>query len=62
VPLAPYFVLRSTGAALVVSVLTTLLALLVFGYVKGTFPQRLADGIRWGVGGGGCVRDAKLIA
>jgi vacuolar iron transporter family protein len=37
VPLAPYFVLRSTGTALVVSILTTLLALLVFGYVKGTF-------------------------
>jgi VIT1/CCC1 family predicted Fe2+/Mn2+ transporter len=37
VPLAPYFVLRSTGTALVVSILATLLALLGFGYVKGTF-------------------------
>ena len=36
-PLAPYFVLRSTGTALVVSILTTVLALLVFGYVKGRF-------------------------
>ena len=37
VPLAPYFVLRSMRAALAVSVLVTVLALLVFGYVKGTF-------------------------
>jgi vacuolar iron transporter family protein len=37
VPLAPYFVVRSTGTALVISVFATLLALLVFGYVKGTF-------------------------
>jgi VIT1/CCC1 family predicted Fe2+/Mn2+ transporter len=37
VPLAPYFVLRSTGTALIVSIVATLLALLIFGYVKGTF-------------------------
>lgn len=37
VPLSPYFVVRSMGTALVVSILVTLLALLVFGYVKGTF-------------------------
>ena len=37
VPLTPYFVVRSMGTALVVSILVTLLALLVFGYVKGTF-------------------------
>lgn len=36
-PLATYFVFRRTGTALVVSILATLLALLVFGYVKGTF-------------------------
>ena len=37
VPLAPYFVLRSVHHALVGSVVVTLLALLVFGYVKGRF-------------------------
>ena len=37
IPLAPYFVLRSIHSALIVSVIVTLLALLVFGYVKGRF-------------------------
>ena len=37
VPLAPYFFLRSIHSALIASVIVTLLALLVFGYVKGRF-------------------------
>jgi VIT1/CCC1 family predicted Fe2+/Mn2+ transporter len=37
VPLAPYFFFRSVHYALVGSVIVTLLALLVFGYVKGRF-------------------------
>jgi VIT1/CCC1 family predicted Fe2+/Mn2+ transporter len=37
IPLAPYFFLRSVHSALVVSVIVTLLALLVFGYIKGRF-------------------------
>jgi VIT1/CCC1 family predicted Fe2+/Mn2+ transporter len=37
IPLAPYFVLRSVHSALIGSVVVTLLALLVFGYVKGRF-------------------------
>jgi VIT1/CCC1 family predicted Fe2+/Mn2+ transporter len=37
IPLAPYFVLPSVHAGLVGSVVVTLLALLVFGYVKGRF-------------------------
>jgi hypothetical protein len=37
VPLAPYFFLRAVHYALVGSVVVTLLALLVFGYVKGRF-------------------------
>ena len=37
VPLAPYFFLRSVHHALVGSVIVTLLALPVFGYVKGRF-------------------------
>ena len=37
VPLAPYFFIRSVHTALLASVGVTLLALLVFGYVKGRF-------------------------
>ena len=37
VPLAPYFFFRSIHSALIGSVVVTLLALLVFGYVKGQF-------------------------
>jgi len=37
VPLAPYFFFRSVHSALVGSVIVTLLALLVFGYIKGMF-------------------------
>jgi VIT1/CCC1 family predicted Fe2+/Mn2+ transporter len=37
VPLAPYFFVRSVHHAMVGSVIVTLLALLVFGYVKGRF-------------------------
>ena len=37
VPLAPYFFFRSVHSALVGSVVVTLLALLMFGYIKGRF-------------------------
>ncbi len=37
VPLSPYFILSSVHTALFASVIVTLLALLVFGYVKGRF-------------------------
>jgi VIT1/CCC1 family predicted Fe2+/Mn2+ transporter len=37
VPLAPYFIFRSMGAALRGSIFITLIALLVFGYVKGRY-------------------------
>jgi VIT1/CCC1 family predicted Fe2+/Mn2+ transporter len=37
VPLAPYFAVRSVRHALIGSVIVTLLALLIFGYVKGSF-------------------------
>src|SRR5271166_2976762 len=37
VPLAPYFYFRSVHYALVGSVIVTLMALLVFGYIKGRF-------------------------
>jgi VIT1/CCC1 family predicted Fe2+/Mn2+ transporter len=37
VPLAPYFILHSVHSALIGSVVVTLLALFVFGYIKGRF-------------------------
>ena len=37
VPLAPYFFFRSVHTALIGSVIVTLLALLIFGYIKGRF-------------------------
>jgi predicted membrane protein (TIGR00267 family) len=37
VPLSPYFIFPSVHSALIGSVVVTLLALLVFGYVKGRF-------------------------
>jgi VIT1/CCC1 family predicted Fe2+/Mn2+ transporter len=37
VPLAPYFFFGSVHYALVGSVMMTLLALLIFGYIKGRF-------------------------
>ena len=37
VPLAPYFFFRSINTALIGSVVVTLMALLVFGYIKGRF-------------------------
>jgi VIT1/CCC1 family predicted Fe2+/Mn2+ transporter len=37
VPLAPYFFFRSIQTALIGSVIVTLLALLIFGYIKGRF-------------------------
>lgn len=37
VPLAPYFFFSSAHTALIGSVVVTLLALLVFGYIKGRF-------------------------
>jgi VIT1/CCC1 family predicted Fe2+/Mn2+ transporter len=40
VPLAPYFFTKAPATGLVVSIAVTLLALLVFGYIKGTFTVR----------------------
>ena len=37
VPLSPYFIFRSVSTALIGSVVVTLLALFVFGYIKGRF-------------------------
>lgn len=37
IPLAPYFIFATTGPALISSILVTLAALLIFGYIKGRF-------------------------
>ncbi len=37
IPLAPYMLVHTTGTAFVFSVVFTLAALLVFGYIKGRF-------------------------
>jgi VIT1/CCC1 family predicted Fe2+/Mn2+ transporter len=37
IPLSPYMLIRSASAALVVSVVLTLIALTIFGYIKGRF-------------------------
>jgi VIT1/CCC1 family predicted Fe2+/Mn2+ transporter len=37
IPLAPYILIHNTGTALLFSVVFTLAALLIFGYVKGRF-------------------------
>jgi VIT1/CCC1 family predicted Fe2+/Mn2+ transporter len=37
IPLGPYFILPTAGRALTVSVIATLIALAIFGYIKGSF-------------------------
>ena len=37
IPLSPYMLIRSASSALVVSVVLTLIALTIFGYIKGRF-------------------------
>jgi VIT1/CCC1 family predicted Fe2+/Mn2+ transporter len=65
VPLAPYVYFRSVHTALIGSVVVTLLALLVFGYIKGhvyncsALPQCLADGRRGRTCSDRCVRDCE---
>ena len=64
IPLAPYFFFGSVQSALLAYVLVTLLALLVFGYIKGMFttgkPARSA--IQTVVVGGLAASAAFLIA
>ena len=64
VPLAPYFCFRSVHYALVGSVIVTLLALLVFGYVKGRFTtaRPLRSAWQTAVGGGLAATAAFVIA
>ena len=57
-PLAPYMAMKSASTALLFSIAVTLLALLVFGFIKGTLhgnaagAKRSANGIHWQRRGG----------
>jgi vacuolar iron transporter family protein len=64
IPLAPYFFIRSIHFALMVSVIVTLLALLVFGYIKGRFTVKKPIRSAWQtvVVGGLAASAAFLLA
>lgn len=68
VPLAPYMMLSTTGAALWFSVLVTVLALLAFGFIKGRFtgtrPMRsaLQTALIGGLAAGAAFLIAKIIS
>ena len=68
VPLAPYFVFRTMGGALRASIAVTLLALLVFGYIKGRFTVKRPFRSAWqtavvgGIAAAAAFVIAKLIA
>lgn len=47
IPLAPYFLLRSVQAALIGSVIVTVLALFVFGFIKGRFTTNRSVRSAW---------------
>ncbi len=64
IPLSPYFFLSPASTALLVSVIATLLALLLFGYVKGRFTgtKPLRSGVQTMFIGGLAAAAAFLIA
>ncbi len=68
VPLAPYFFLHHTRTALIASIAVTLVALLLFGYVKGRFTVKKPIRSAWqtavvgGLAAAAAFAIAKLIA
>jgi VIT1/CCC1 family predicted Fe2+/Mn2+ transporter len=64
IPLAPYFFFNSIGQSLVGSVVITLLALLVFGYIKGRFttPRPFRSALQTAVVGALAAAAAFIIA
>jgi VIT1/CCC1 family predicted Fe2+/Mn2+ transporter len=68
VPLAPYFFLKNNRAALLGSVALTLLALAIFGYVKGRFTVKRPVRSAWqtvvvgGIAAAAAYAIARLIA
>jgi VIT1/CCC1 family predicted Fe2+/Mn2+ transporter len=64
VPLGPYIVLPTARTALTVSVVTTLIALAIFGYIKGRFTgaPRLRSAVQTVLIGGVAAAAAFMIA
>lgn len=68
IPLAPYMLISTAGSALIFSVIFTLVALFIFGYVKGRFtgarPLRsaLQTALIGGLAAGAAFGLAKLIS
>jgi vacuolar iron transporter family protein len=64
IPLSPYMVIRIKESALIVSILVTLVALLVFGYIKGRFTgaRPLRSALQTMLIGGAAAAAAFLIA
>ncbi len=64
IPLSPYILIPIARSALIVSVIATLLALLVFGYVKGHFTgtKPLRSALQTALIGGLAAAAAFLIA
>lgn len=64
IPLSPYFLFSPASTALLVSVIATLLALVIFGYVKGRFTgtRPLRSALQTALIGGLAAAAAFLIA
>ncbi|HEY4389030.1 MAG TPA: VIT1/CCC1 transporter family protein [Ktedonobacteraceae bacterium] len=64
IPLSPYMLLQPASTALMVSVIATLIALLIFGYVKGLFTgtQPMRGAFQTALIGGLAAAAAFLIA
>jgi vacuolar iron transporter family protein len=64
IPLSPYILIHNARTALLVSVVATLLALLVFGYIKGRFTgaHPIRSGLQTTLIGGLAAAAAFLIA
>ena len=66
IPLTPYILIPNLTAALLVSVVVTLIALFVFGYIKGRFTGtkplriRISDCLGGWVGSWGCFFDCQV--
>jgi predicted membrane protein (TIGR00267 family) len=64
IPLSPYMLINNLHTALLVSVLVTLVALFLFGYIKGRFTgtKPLKNGLQTVVVGGLAAGVAFLLA
>ena len=64
IPLAPYMLIRSAHTALIVSVIVTLIALTVFGLIKGRFTgaKPMKSALQTAITGGLAATAAFLIA